>query len=229
MKKTIRFAFNKTIPVLCGYLFIGIAFGLMLQKAGYNFLWAPLCSLVIYAGSMQYVLIALLVNGVNLGSCFLMTLFVNGRHIFYGLSFLDKFKKMGKAYPYMVFSLTDETYSVLCSLKVPKEYDEKKVMFLISLMNQIYWIVGSLLGAIIGDLIPVNTEGIEFAMTALFTVIFIDYWRESINRIPALVGLVAAILCLLILGASNFILPALLISTLFLLFSRSKLEKEEVK
>lgn len=128
-KNEYAYAFTQTIPVLLGYIFLGIAFGLMLQDAGYNWLWAFLISLCVYAGSMQFVLVTLLTGGASLLSTFAMTLFINGRHIFYGLSFIEKYKKMGKAYPYMVFSLTDETYSVLCSLKVPEGMDEKRFPF----------------------------------------------------------------------------------------------------
>lgn len=142
----IGFAFRQSIPIMLGYIFLGIAFGLLLQNAGYSFWWAFLTSVVIYAGSMQFVLVSLLSGGAGLVYVALMTLFINGRHIFYGLSFVEKYKKMGKAYPYMVFSLTDETYSVLCGTKVPERMDEDKVFFWISLLDQSYWVLGSVLG-----------------------------------------------------------------------------------
>lgn len=141
------FAFTQTIPILLGYIFLGIAFGLMLQDAGYNFIWAFFMSIFVYAGSMQFMLVTLLAGAQSLMNTFVMTLFINGRHLFYGLSFIEKFREMGKAFPYMAFSLTDETYSVLCSLKVPEGLNEKKISFLISLFDHIYWITGSVLGA----------------------------------------------------------------------------------
>ncbi|NTV78651.1 MAG: branched-chain amino acid ABC transporter permease, partial [Clostridiales bacterium] len=210
MKKTVKFAFQQTIPIMLGYLFLGTAFGLVLQEAGYSFIWAIIASVFIYAGSMQFVLVSLLTGGVNLIYCAVMTLFINGRHIFYGLSFIEKFKKMGKVYPYMIFSLTDETYSVLCSLKVPQGIDEKRAMFLIALFDQLYWISGSLIGALVGKYIAFNSEGVDFAMTALFVVIFIEQWKGTKNHVPAICGLLSAIVFLIVLGPDHFILPSLL-------------------
>ena len=205
----IGFAFKQTIPVMLGYIFLGIAFGLLLQNAGYSFVWAFLASVVIYAGSMQFVLVSLLTAGAGLLYTAVMTLFINGRHIFYGLSFVEKYKKMGKAYPYMVFSLTDETYSVLCSVKIPEGMEEKKVFFWISLLDQCYWITGSVIGALAGSHIPFDSTGIDFSMTALFVVIVVEQWREQKSHFPALLGAVCGIVWLLVLGPDRFILPAL--------------------
>lgn len=216
----IRFAFMQTIPVLLGYIFLGIAFGLMLQDAGYSFWWAFFCSLFIYAGSMQFVLVTLLTGGVSLIYAAVMTLFINGRHIFYGLSFIEKFRKMGKAYPYMIFSLTDETYSVLCGLKVPDKMNEKRISFLIALFDHSYWIIGSVLGAVIGELITLDTTGIDFSMTALFVVIVINQWTENKEHRPAIIGAVIGMLCLWVFGADKFLLPALTITALALLGGR---------
>lgn len=170
----VRFAFTQTIPVMLGYLFLGIAFGLMMQDAGYSFWWAFFSSVCIYAGSMQFVLVTLLTSGASLLYAAIMTLFINGRHLFYGLSFIEKFRGMGKRYPYMVFSLTDETYSVLCSLKVPESLDEKRVSLLISLLDHLYWVMGSVLGGMVGQFIKFDTTGIDFSMTALFVVIVLN-------------------------------------------------------
>lgn len=216
MKQSIRFSFITTIPVLFGYLFLGIAFGLLLQRAGYNAFWALAISAFVFAGSMQFVLIGFLISPISLISVLLMTLSINSRHMFYGLSFIDTFKKMGKLYPYMIFSLTDETYSLLCGTKIPSELDEKKVIFLIALFDQLYWIVGSIIGALIGELILFDTTGIDFAMTALFVVIFVEQWISAKTHAPALIGLVCGILSLIIFGTGNFILPAL-ISTIAIL------------
>lgn len=209
MKKEISFAFRRTVPVLFGYLFLGIAFGLMLQNAGYNFIWAIFISLFVYAGSGQFALVGLLSGGAGLLTTVIMQLSINSRHIFYGLSFIEKFKKMGKAYPYMIFSLTDETYSLLCSTAVPAEVDEKKVFFLIALFDQIYWIIGSAMGALIGQLIPFDSAGVEFAMTSLFVVIFVEQWISLKNHMPAMVGAVCGIICFVLFDPSKFILPAL--------------------
>lgn len=220
--REVRFAFTQSIPVMLGYLFLGIAFGLMLQDAGYSFWWAFLCSVVIYAGSMQFVLVTLLTGGANLFYTAVMTLFINGRHIFYGLSFIEKFRNMGKKYPYMVFSLTDETYSVLCGLKVPQELDEKTISFLIALFDQLYWITGSVLGAVIGELIAFDTTGVDFSMTALFVVIVLNQWMDSKEHRPAIIGGAVGLICLILIGADKFLLPALTVTAIILLGVRRK-------
>lgn len=223
MRQTVRFAFYKTIPVLLGYLFLGLAFGLLLQEAGYSFWWALLSSGIVYAGSIQFVLVEFLSGGTGLLTVAVMTLLINSRHAFYGLSFVEKFRKM-KTYPYMIFSLTDETYSLLCSLKVPEGIDEKKAMFLIALFDQLYWVAGSVLGAALGQVLPFDMTGIDFAMTALFVTIFVDQWREAKSHLPAIVGLCSAAVCLLIFGGSNFILPSLIITVGILMALKGRLE-----
>lgn len=225
MKETIRYAFVKSLPVLCGYLFIGIAFGLLLQNAGYNFIWAFFSSLFIYAGAMQYVMVGFFTSGINLITAAVMTLLINSRHAFYGLSFLDKFKKMGKAYPYMIFSLTDETYSLLCSLNPPEDIDEKKASLLIALFDHSYWVIGSTLGAAIGQLLTFDTTGVDFAMTALFVTIVIEQWQGFKTHIPAITGFLSAILCLLLFGADQFILPTMILIVAILSFLRPRLQK----
>ena len=199
----------------------------MLQREGYNVVWAFLISTFVYAGSMQFVLIPFLGTGVGLFTVILMTLSVNSRHIFYGLSFIKKFKCMGKAYPYMIFALTDETYSLLCSTKIPEDLDEKKVFFGIALSTHIYWILGSVIGSLLGELITFDTTGIEFAMTALFVVIFIDQWIAAKNHIPAATGLLCGIVSLLVFGPSSFILPALIASIVIILAARNLIQTKE--
>lgn len=206
-------AFIKTIPILCGYLFMGAAFGVLLQQAGFNSIWAFFASLTIYAGTGQFLLVSLLAENAALYMVAAMTLFINCRHIFYGISFIELFKKMGKFYPYMIFSLTDETYSVLCLYRDKKEKDNSKMtLFLIALLNHSYWIAGSVMGALIGQYIPVNFTGIEFSMTALFIVIFIDQQKNTKNHFPAVLGMTAAVICLIFLGSDRFLLPALIIT-----------------
>lgn len=227
MKAELRYAVRQTLPVMIGYLFFGTAFGLMLQNIGYNFLWAMLASLVIYAGSMQFVLVSLLAGAFNLPAVILMTLTINSRHFFYGLPFLKKFREMGKAYLYMVFSLTDETYALLCSVWIPDHLDGKKVRFFIALFNHLYWITGSTLGALGGALLNIDLKGIEFTMTALFIVIFIEQWISAtkITRVPAVVGLLCGLVLRLILGPDQFILPALIVTVTILLVLRPSLDR----
>lgn len=220
--REIKYAFMQSVPVMLGYLFLGIAFGLMLHDGGYSFWWAFIASVTIYAGSMEFVLVTLLTGGASLIYSAVMTFFINGRHLFYGLSFIEKFKKMGRAYPYMVFSLTDETYSVLCSLKVSDGMRENKVMFWIALFDHCYWIAGSVLGGLLGEIIVFDTTGIDFSMTALFVVIVLNQWMNSKEHRPALLGGIIGIVCLLVLGAERFLLPALSLTAIILLGVRKK-------
>ena len=226
-KQAFRKAFPYTIPVLTGYLFIGIAFGVMYAEKGYSFWWAALMSVLVYAGSGQYLGVNFFVPGISLIQVMVLTLMVNIRHIFYGLSLLDKFNKTGKKRWYMIFSLTDETYSLLCTTKIPGDVQEDKFLFAIAILNQIYWVIGSIIGGIAGDILPFDSAGIEFAMTALFIVIFIEQWLDRNNRIPEIIGVIAALIGLQIFGASRFILPTMLAIVLVLFIGRKKLEGEE--
>lgn len=224
-KRALAAAFPITIPVMVGYLFLGVAFGVLLQKNGYGVFWAILMSAVIYAGSMQFLAINFLTPGVGVLSIIFMTLMVNIRHIFYGLSMLERFRGTGKKKPYLIFSLTDETFSLLCSADPPQGVDRGLFYFFISLLDQVYWVAGSALGGLAGALLSFNTKGIDFAMTALFVVIFVNQWRESKQHLPALCGLSLTALCLLVFGADNFLLPALLLILAALLLCRRRLER----
>lgn len=226
-RQYIGFAFKQSIPVMLGYIFLGIAFGLLLQNAGYSFVWAFLASVVIYAGSMQFVLVSLLTAGAGLLYTAVMTLFINGRHIFYGLSFVEKYKKMGKVYPYMVFSLTDETYSVLCGTKVPEGMEEGKVFFWVSFFDQCYWVLGSVIGALAGSYITFDSTGIDFSMTALFVVIVVEQWQEQKSHFPAILGAVSGIAWLLLLGPDSFIVPALCTCMAILLLARKSVASDD--
>ena len=226
-KKAFRKAFPYTIPVLTGYLFIGIAFGVMYAEKGYSFLWAILMSVMVYAGSGQYLAVNFFVPGISFIQVIFMTFMVNVRHIFYGISLLERFHKVGKSRWYMIFALTDETYSLLCTTKIPSGVNEAKFLFAISILDHLYWILGSAIGAIAGTLLPISSEGIEFAMTALFVVIFIEQWMDRKNRIPELLGVAIAFVSLLLFGANNFVLPAMLAIVAFLFIGRKKLDKED--
>lgn len=217
-----REAFQRTVPVMCGYLVVGVAFGLLLEDAGYGVLWAFLISCVVYAGSMQFVLVSFLTGSLSFLSMALTTLAVNCRHLFYGLSFLDEFQQMGAKKPYMIFSLTDETYSLLCSMKGEERPDKAKLSFLMSLFDQSYWVAGSVLGSLAGNLIPFDLTGIDFAMTALFVVIFLEQWLSNGGRRSALIGLGCGVASLLLLGPDGFLLPALVSSVALLLITGGK-------
>jgi len=226
-KKAFRKAFPYTIPVLTGYLFIGIAFGVMYAEKGYSFLWAILMSLLVYAGSGQYLAVNFFVPGFSFIQVIFLTFMVNVRHVFYGISLLERFNKMGMKRWYMIFGLTDETYSLLCTTNVPGDVDENKFLFAISILDHSYWVLGSAIGGIAGTVLPINSEGIDFAMTALFVVIFIEQWMDKKNRISEIIGVAVAIVALIIFGASSFVLPAMLAIVALLFIGRKKLDKEE--
>lgn len=209
-RKTFKYSFLATIPVMAGYVVLGTGFGILLADKGYSYWWALLMSLVIYAGSMQYVGVGLLGSGAALISTALMTLMVNARHLFYGISMLEKYKNTGAMKPYLIFALTDETYSLVCDAKLPEGISRKWYYFLVSVMNQSYWVFGSFLGAFLGNTLSFNSKGIDFSMTALFVVIFVEQWESTGNHIPALLGLSISVLCLLLFGADNFLIPAMI-------------------
>lgn len=227
-KKAFRRAFPYTIPVLTGYLFIGIAFGVMYAEKGYSFLWAILMSVMVYAGSGQYLAVNFFVPGMSLVQVIFLTFMVNVRHIFYGVSLLEKFNKIGWKRWYMIFGLTDETYSLLCTTNVPKDVHGDKFLFAICVLDHFYWVLGSAIGAIAGTVLPINSEGIDFAMTALFVVIFIEQWMDKKNRIPELIGVAVAIVALCVFGASGFVPPAMFTIIALLFVGRKKLDKEEL-
>ena len=222
---TLKYAFLKSLPVLFGYLFLGAAFGIMMVQAGYAPAWAFFCSLTVYAGSGGFLLVSLLASAESLATVFAMSFFVNSRHIFYGLTFIEKFRETGRAYPYMIFSLTDETYSVLCSTEYPAYVDKGRCMFYIALLDHIYWIAGSVIGAAAGTLIPFDFKGIDFSMTALFVVILLEQWKSAKSHIPVYCGAACAVLCLIVFGADSFILPSLVLTVLVLLALKKPLEK----
>ena len=218
----IKKSFLMTIPVMTGYLCLGIGFGLVLESKGYGFIWALIMSLFIYAGSMQYVAIDLMAGGASLIATAITTLMVNARHLFYGISMIDKYKDAGKSKPYMIFALTDETYSLVCS----DNSGDKKLYFLISLFNHIYWVSGSVIGGVLGGLINFNTEGIDFALTALFVTVLVEQWLTSKNHVPAIVGIASTLVCLLIFGSQYFLIPSMIAITLLLTLLKGKINKE---
>lgn len=199
--KTIRYAFVRSLPIMAGYIVLGLGFGVLLQSKGYGAGWALVMSGLIYAGSMQYVAIDMLAGGASLISAAIMTLMVNARHLFYGISMLERYKDTGAAKPYLIFALTDETYSVVCS--------------------------GGVAGALLGSVLPFDTTGIDFSMTALFLVVMTEQWKASRDHTPALVGLGVSLVCLLIFGSSDFLIPSMVGITAALTVLRGFMQKKE--
>lgn len=217
MKHALKPAFLATLPVMTGYLVLGFGFGLVLLEAGGNLPLALAMSGFIYAGSMQYVAIDLLTGGATLLSAALMTLMVNARHLFYGVSMLEKYRDAGAAKPYLIFALTDETYSLVCQepLPVPQEI-RRAYCLLVSAFDHLWWVLGTALGAAAGTVLAINTEGVDFALTALFVTVMVEQWLTAEDRVPALIGVGASVLCLVLLGAADFLIPAMLLIALLL-------------
>lgn len=223
--KTIKQAFYKSIPVLAGYVVLGIGFGILMRNAGYGVVWAASMSVFIYAGSMQYVGVGLLAGGASVLTTVITTVMVNARHLFYSISMIDKYKNVGKYKPYMIFALTDETYSLLSDGKVPSGVEPNLYRFVVSLFNQCYWITGSIIGNLLGTVLPFSTAGIEFSMTALFVASFTEQWLTTKDHVPALTGLLCTLLCLVVFGRDNFLIPTMLLITLVLTLFRRREEK----
>ena len=217
---TAKYAFKQSVPIMAGYIVLGMGFGVLLESKGYGVLWAIAMSVFIYAGSMQYVAINLITGGASLIATALMTLMVNARHLFYGISMLDKYKNTGKYKPYLIFALTDETYSLVCSGTIPEGVDRNKYYFLVSLFDQVYWVIGSVIGSVVGSVLNFNTAGIDFSMTALFLVVFVEQWKSTKAHASAITGVAASVVCLLIFGAGNFVIPAMISITVILLLMR---------
>ena len=210
-QRAIRTAFLDTVPVMTGYLFLGFGFGILLQQSGYGVFWSAAMSLYIYAGSMQYMTISLLTGGAGLVTAALTTLVVNARHLFYGISMVDAYKGAGRKKPYLIFALTDETYSLVSNARVPEGMAHHSYCLLVSAFNQIYWVAGSVLGSLAGSLIPLNYEGIEFVLTALFVTIFVEQWLSTKDHASAVIGVAATALCLILFGKDIFLLPSMAI------------------
>ncbi|MBP8639630.1 MAG: AzlC family ABC transporter permease [Oscillospiraceae bacterium] len=228
--KSLLYSCKLIVPVLFSYVFVGLAYGILLHQAGYSALLAFLSSIFIYAGAMQIVMLSLMVCGTPLITIAIMTFFVNARHVFYGIGFIDEFKKIGGIkYPFMALTMTDETYSILCSASYPEEVDKEKSMFYVQLLCYLLWICTSTLGALIGELLTCNMDGIGFTATAFFVTVVVNQWREVDSHLPAIVGLLSALIFFFAFGADNFILPALSMSVIVLVILKDKiaLKKED--
>ena len=220
-KKAFRQAFLDTVPVLTGYLFLGMGFGILLiEQTGKGVLWAFFMALCMLAGSGQYLAVSLLASGASLLSAAVATLLVNARHIFYGISLIDAYKGAGKKKPYMIFALTDETYSLVTQNQPPEGMTRHQYCFTVSLLDHIYWIIGCVLGNLAGSLIPISFEGVEFVLTALFVTMFVEQWLSNKNHLPALIGVVSTVACLAIFGKDIFLIPSMVLIALLLTVSR---------
>lgn len=226
-RAVVKKAFEKTLPVLAGYVVLGIGFGILLRDAGYGLLWAFAMSVLIYAGSMQYVGVGMIAGGASVVTAILTSVMVNARHLFYSISMIGRYKGAGKYKPYLIFALTDETYSLLCDGETPEGVDPHLYRFLVSGFNQCYWIAGSLIGNLLGAALPFGTAGVEFSMTALFVASFTQQWLDSRDHLPALTGLLGTLVCRLVFGPESFLIPSMALITLILTLLRPRLDRGE--
>ena len=220
-----RAAFPYTIPVMTGYLFLGISYGIYMKVSGFSFLYPMFMAITIFGGSLEFLAVSLLMSTFAPLQTFLMALVIQARPLFYGLAMLEKYKNTGLKKLYLIFALTDETFSVNCSTTVPDGIDRGWFYFGVSLFDQCYWVTGATLGGILGSFIPFNTEGLDFVMTAMFVVIFIEQWLKEKKHYTAMIGLVSSVLCLVIFGSESFIIPTMVCIFAMLTFFRKPIEK----
>ena len=225
LKKAFVAAFPNTIPIFAGFWFLGMTYGIYMNVSGFSFWYPMLMSITIFAGSMEFVAVNLLMGAFNPLQAFTMTLMINARHLFYGISMLDKYKGLGLKKLYLIFGMCDESFSINYTANIPEDVDKGWFMFFVTLLNQCYWFLGSTMGGICGSLIHFNTEGLDFVMTAMFVVIFLEQWLKDKNHISALLGLGISLLCLLAFGADDFIIPAMIGILGVLTLMRKPLEK----
>ena len=221
-----RAALPRTLPVLAGYLVLGVAFGLLLNSIGLGVFWAAAMSILVYAGSAQFLAVSLIGASASLPQVALLTFLLNFRHFFYGLSMVSRYQGVGKRKLYLAFALSDETYAILAGALPPAQVDPADYYFAVSLLDQCYWVAGSLIGATVGQLITFDTTGVDFAMTALFVVLAVEQWKSARRHAPALFGVCCGVVCLLIFGPDPFLIPALAAIVALLLLFRRRLEED---
>ncbi len=224
-RKAFKAALPYTLPICVGFLFLGMSYGFLMKSKGFSFVYPMFMSMFIFAGSMEFVTVELLLSAFHPLHAFLLALMVNARHLFYGISMLEKYKNTGWKKPYLIFGMCDESFTVNCTVTPPSDVDKGWFMLFVTLLNQIYWVTGATLGALLGYIIHFDTTGIEFVMTALFIVMFINQWEEAKDHRPALTGLGCSLVCLSVFGSGNFILPAM--ALIILCFSIDKKKKEK--
>lgn len=216
-------AFPATVPVMTGYLCLGLTYGVLMAARGYGPLWSFLMSAIAFGGSMQFVAITLLTSAFAPLQAFLLAIMVNARHIFYGLSLLGKYKGLGKIRPFLICVLSDETFSLVSTLEPPEGVERKDFYFFVSLLDYGYWVAASALGGLLGNLIAFDTTGMDFALTALFVVLFLEQWKKQENRPAGIIGIGCTVISLVVFGADNLVIPAMVMLLAVLLGGRKKL------
>lgn len=227
--KALKAAFPHTIPIMTGFLFLGASYGIYMNVSGFEFWYPMITSMLIFAGSVEFVTVNLLLGAFNPLQAFLLALMINARHIFYGISMLDKYRGTGLKKFYLIYGMCDESFSVNYTAEIPEDVDKGWFMFFVNLLNQIYWVAGATIGGILGGVIAFNTNGIEFVMTAMFVVIFLEQWLKEKNHIPSILGLAISVVCLILFGADRFIIPSMTAMLIILTLLRKVLDKGDVK
>lgn len=224
-KRAFLAAFPKTIPIMMGFLFLGMSYGIYMKVSGFSFVY-PLCmSLVIFGGSLEFVAVTMLLGSFAPLQTFLMALMIQARHLFYGIALLEKYKGTGLKKTYLIFGMCDESFSINCSADVPEDVDKGWFYFFVTVLNQFYWVAGATLGGLLGSFIRFNTEGLDFVMTAMFVVIFLEQWLKEKKHYTALIGVLASALCLLVFGADSFLIPTMVCILCFLTVFRKPIER----
>jgi 4-azaleucine resistance transporter AzlC len=227
-RKALKAAFPYTLPIFAGFWFLGLAYGIYMNVSGFSFVYPMVMSLVIFGGSLEFVAVSMLLSPFAPVQVFVMTLLIQARHLFYGLSMLDRFKDMGWKKFYLIFGMCDETFSINYTADIPEDVDRGWFMFFVTLLNQLYWVSAATTGGLVGSLLRFDTEGLSFVMTAMFVVIFMEQWLKEKHHISAYIGLGASALCLIIFGADSFMIPTMLLIIALLAALRKPLEKMEV-
>jgi branched-chain amino acid transport protein azlC len=218
-------AFPNTIPILAGFLFLGIAYGIYMNQSGFKFYYPMFMSFIIFAGSVEFATVSWLLGSFDPVNIFFLTLMINARHLFYGLSMLEKYNIPGWKKLYLIYGMCDESFSINATVDVPKDIDKGLFMFFVTMLNQIYWVAGATIGGIFGSFIPFDTKGLEFVMTALFVVIFLENWLKEKDHSASVIGLFISFICLMIFKGTNFIIPSMIIILSVLTLLRGRLQK----
>ena len=218
-------AFPNTIPILAGFLFLGIAYGIYMNQSGFKFYYPMFMSFIIFAGSVEFATVSWLLGSFDPVNTFFLTLMINARHLFYGLSMLEKYNIPGWKKLYLIYGMCDESFSINATVDVPKDIDKGLFMFFVTMLNQIYWVAGATIGGIFGSFIPFDTKGLEFVMTALFVVIFLENWLKEKDHSASVIGLFISFICLMIFKGTNFIIPSMIIILSVLTLLRGRLQK----
>ena len=227
IRKALKYAFPKTIPIFAGFWFLGLSYGILMNVQGFSFVYPMLMSLTIFGGSLEFVAVSMLMSAFAPLQTLLLTLMIQARHLFYGISMLEKYKGTGWKKPYLIFGLCDESFSINYSTDIPKDVDRGWFMFFVTFLNHMYWFTGATLGGLLGSLISFNTEGLSFVMTAMFVVIFLDQWLKEKQHISSVIGVAASLLCLIIFGSEHFMIPTMVCIVVFLTVLRKPIEAKE--